>query len=316
MAPLRLAIIATPRSGNTWLRNLLMRLYGIPQNASHQLTDEDWGRMPPEVAYQIHWPRTDDFLARLAGHGFRVVTLARHPLDVLISILHFAWYSSETERWLLGRDGDESGLRGAAPRSRPFLDYATGRRAAALLSVTCDWWGRPGVLCLRYEDLVRDPAAGLAVVAESLGPPRGGSVADVVAECSIDRLRTHSTVNHFWQGRPGLWRDLLPAAEAGEIARAVAPVLDRLGYACDPDPALDARTADYNWVRSVGPELATTLQNKTAGHQAQLAWWDEYTRRIVADAEQARRERDAALAEAAQLRAELERRPAAGAEAA
>ena len=256
--PLRIAVVSTPRSGNTWLRAMLSHMYGVPTAATHELADDDWGRFPPEVVHQIPWPRTPEFLAKLRGHGFRVVTLARHPLDTLVSILHFAWYDRETANWLLGCGGDEAGLRGAMPRSRPFLDYAAGPRAAALLAVTGDWWGQEGVTSVRYEDLVADTAGQLAALAEVFGPPRCESLAGAVAACAMGQLRKQSLNNHFWQGKPGLWRDLLPAPEAGELAAALAPVLTRLGYGIDPDPALDAGAADRNWVgagrRRVGPD--------------------------------------------------------------
>src|ERR1700689_2390224 len=102
--PLRLAIVSTPRSGNMWLRTLLQRCYNIPTNATHELTDEQWQQMPGEGLHQIHWPRTSEFVSRLRDHGFKVITIARHPLDTLISILHFPWYS-QTQKWLLGEGG-------------------------------------------------------------------------------------------------------------------------------------------------------------------------------------------------------------------
>ncbi len=299
--PLRIAIVATPRSGNTWLRAMLGEVYGVPTNATHELGGDDWGRLPPEIVHQIHWPRTPEFLGDLRANGFRVVTLARHPLDTLISILHFAWYDRETASWLLGREGDEKGLRGATPRGRPFLDYAAGPRAAALLAVTCDWWQQEGVCSVRYEDLVADPAGQLTALAGALGPPRCASVADAVAACAMGELRKDSLNNHFWKGRPGLWRDLLPAAEAGELAAALAPVLARLGYDIDADPALDAGAADRNWVGLVGPELTQTLAGVTEGFRAKLAATDARAEAALAAATQARRERDDAVAAAARL---------------
>ena len=40
---------------------------------------------------------------------------------------------------------------------------------------------------------------------------------------------------HFWQGKPGLWKTLLPAAEAAALAPALASDLSELGYVCDPE---------------------------------------------------------------------------------
>jgi hypothetical protein len=216
---------------------------------------------------QIHWRREPEFEAALRRHGFRVLTIARHPLDVLISILQFAVHEPETARWLCGRHGDEASIWGAMPRSRPFLEYATGPRAAELLAVTCDWWAAPGVVPLRYEDFVADPVRELNRLAEHIGPARADA-SEVRDRAALGKIPT--TNSHFWQGKPGLWRALVPTAEATEVRAAIAPALAELGYACDPDPALDAVTADRNWIRLVGPALRAGLSRAMTGHRAEV----------------------------------------------
>ena len=123
---------------------------------------------------------------------------------------------------------------------------------------------------MRYEDCVSDAQAELARLEAEFGPVRCGSRAEAVEACSLGRMRSRATNNHFWQGQPGQWQHLLPAPEAQEIAAALAPVMQALGYTCDPDPALDARTADRNWVRLVGDEIKETLRRNTEGHRAEL----------------------------------------------
>jgi hypothetical protein len=263
---MRIAVVSTPRAGNTWVRHLLGTAYRVPHLARHSMADADWAALPPEVVLQLHWRRTPDFAAKLDAHGFRVVTVARHPLDVLISILHFCVHESESEHWLLGAGGSEADIYGAMPRSRTFVEYAKGPRAAELLAVTPDWWGQPGVVGVRYEDLVADTAAELRRLEAEFGPVRCGLVTEAVEACALGKMRQRSTNSHFWQGRPGLWRHLLPAAEAHEIAAA----LPDLGYPIDPDPDLDALTADRNWVRLVGEETKQALRRATEGHRAQV----------------------------------------------
>jgi Sulfotransferase domain len=265
-APLRIAVVSTPRAGNTWVRHLLGTAYQVPHLARHAMTDSDWAELASEVVLQLHWRRTPEFVAKLDEHGFRVVTVARHPLDVLISILHFCVYESESEQWLLGAGGSEADIYGAMPRSRTFIEYAKGPRAAELLAVTQDWWNQPGVVGVRYEDLVADTANELRRLEEVFGPIRCGSVQEAVEACTMGRLRQQTTNNHFWQGRPGLWRHLLPEAEANEIVSA----LPTPAYPIDLDPALDALTADRNWVRLVGEETKRALRRANDGHRAQL----------------------------------------------
>jgi hypothetical protein len=274
-APLRIAVVSTPRAGNTWVRHLLGTAYQIPHLARHSMSDADWAALPPEVVLQLHWRRTPEFVASLNEQGFRVVTVARHPLDVLISILHFCIYESESEQWLVGAGGSEAEIYAAMPRSRSFVEYAKGARAAELLAVTPDWWGQPRVVGVSYEDCVSDTEKELQRLEAAFGPVRCKSRHAIVEACSLNRLRPISINNHFWKGSPGLWRHLLPAADANEIAQLISSVFSRLGYSCDPDPALDAITADRNWVQLVGAEVKRTLGRSTEGHLAALKAKDD-----------------------------------------
>lgn len=266
---MRLAIISTPRSGNTWLRELLGRIYAIPQVPVHFLTDDDWRRLPDECILQMHWRVEPAFLARLREEGFRVLTVARHPFDVLISILHFTIYS-DTSPWLRGAGGDESSLYGATPRSRAFVSYAASPRARELFAVTSDWWNEPETLAVRYENMVADPHTELQKIAETIGPIRGVSFHTAIEETSVKRLNLTCTNNHFWQGRPGLWRDLLPENVARELSNAVQAPLTAFGYAVDPVSSLTDDQADANWVRYFGNELIATVRRSTETQRTQI----------------------------------------------
>src|SRR5262249_8402102 len=151
-----------------------------------------------------------------------------------------------------------------------FVEYAKGPRATQLLAVTPDWWGRPGVIGVRYEDCVHDADGELLRLETMFGPVRCGSRTQVVASCSLGRLRQRATNNHFWKGSPGLWRQLLPAAEAQEIADAQRDAFAGMSYSCDPDPDLDPLAADRNWVRLVGDEMKQAVRRAAEGHRAQL----------------------------------------------
>jgi len=264
--PLRIALLGTPRSGNTWLRFLLGAAAGIPTCAVHELTDAMLTDLPPECIVQIHWRRDPEFLKLLAANGFRVLTIARHPFDVLISIVQFAIHESESDRWLCGRGGDESGLFGALPRSRAFVEYATGDRARELFGITGDWWTHPGAVTARYEDIVRDPVGELGRLLAAFSPESNADLAEVVARHDLQQLRKTSFNNHFWKGQPGLWRHLLPAAEARDIADAHAWHLQLLGYTCDADGALTNSAADRNWISASGPSLRAALRRAAASH--------------------------------------------------
>jgi hypothetical protein len=285
-SPLRIAIVSTPRSGNTWVRHLLADAYCIPHLAVHSLHDQEWDSLPGECVLQLHARRTPEFEGRLHAHGFRVLTLARHPFDVLVSILQFTLTAKNTADWLHGAGGDETSLYGAMPRSRSFTAYATSPRAAELLAVTTDWWRHEDAISVRYEEFVADALGELSRLQETFGPLRTMKLQDVVKSYTLDRFQAENSNNHFWQGTPGLWRSLLPRVEAEEIASVLASLLDRLGYRCESDATLTADEADRNWVQLAGPGIrrAIARANEAQRSEVQAA----HDRAASAEAEVAR----------------------------
>jgi hypothetical protein len=66
---------------------------------------------------QLHWHRTPELFGRLLErHGFRVVSIARHPFDVLLSILQFV--ASQPSVDALGWPVEALGLEPGAAQAR------------------------------------------------------------------------------------------------------------------------------------------------------------------------------------------------------
>jgi hypothetical protein len=242
---LRLAIIGTPRSGNSWLRYILRDAYGLTEMSFHH-PREIPTELPPAVVLQIHWYRVAPFRSWLKAHGFRVIVPARHPLDVLLSILHFVRYEPETARWLDGAGAIPADLRAASPVSPAFAAYACGQGAANLLGVSAAWWRDDTALRIRYEDMVRDPYAALAPLIAALGAPRHG-LAAALAGASLDVFKGLPN-RHGWQGTPGLWRSLIPPGLAMRIYLSQRAAFQTLGYGIRPY-WLPSRIAGRNWAK-------------------------------------------------------------------
>jgi hypothetical protein len=101
---------------------------------------------------------------------------------------------------------------------------------------------------VRFEDLLRQPETELTRLVDELGVAARTDVALAVRETSLAKLREAAgRTDHFWQGRAGLWRDLLPAATAQLIIQAHQDYLRQLGYECDPDAHLSEADADLRW---------------------------------------------------------------------
>lgn len=246
---------------------MLRSMYVLPDFAEHDPANIPWDELPPDAIVNLHATPTRAICERLTG--FRIITIARHPLDTLISILHFAPFHSASDGWLLGQGGGEGAIRGATPVSPEFIEYATGPRTAALLSVSRLWWDVPGVIRLRYEDLVGNTTGELARIAEQLQLPVAQSPESVAQDHALDAMRGRhvSFRQHVWKGQPRYWRRFLPSDVARRIAAAHPQSFAPLGYTCDPDVALDADTADVNWARAMADTVSRLAGDLAATRQ-------------------------------------------------
>ncbi len=127
--PTRIALLATPRSGTTWLRLILAHVLDLEELSVFHPADVDWAHLPERAVIHLHWPRTAHLQSLLEAARVNVVTMSRHPFDVLVSILRLAQTEPETIRWLWSRGGDEEALLDADPSSEEFAQWALSERA-------------------------------------------------------------------------------------------------------------------------------------------------------------------------------------------
>ena len=206
--PVRVCLSSTPRSGNTWMRHALADWFEAPSSAVHSPREVDWSALPDRYVLQIHWPPSESWLRRLRQHNFRVVSIARHPAAVLLSILRFAQRDDSTSRWLLGRAGNERALVGATPIDQQFAQYVKSPRAKLLLGITPSWWLIPATVKLRFEDLIANPSVEMGKVLAELDADAGKRTQDGIMPPDLleMRRRVPSNAYHFWTGSASGWR--------------------------------------------------------------------------------------------------------------
>jgi hypothetical protein len=261
-----LLIIGHPKSGNTWLRVLLSRLYqfrhGLP--AHLVVTSDELNR---RVAAIPRISATNGWYSYEAAVGERlaidaapnpiqekpIVFLPRHPIDIATS-----WYLQVTKRQsrakfeLINASLDE-------PIDRATIDRWTFVRHSGfgllnIIDFLNTFQARvealPNAITVPYEALRADPASQLARIGALMGERfTAEEIAEAVRFGSFDNLKSLESDNFFKQKglRPGIkgdvesskvrrakvggYREDFTAEQAAELEALVAERLDpALGY--------------------------------------------------------------------------------------
>lgn len=230
-----LLIIGHPKSGNTWLRVLLSRLYqhrhGLPAHLV-VTSDELHRRVPaiPRISATNGWYSYERAVgARLAVDAPAnpikekpIVFLPRHPIDIATS-----WYLQVTKRQsrakfeLINADLAESIDRTTIDRWR-FVRHS-GFGLGNIIDFLNTWQARvarlPNAITVPYEALRADPAGELRRIGELMGERfTEEEIAEAVSFGSFDNLKELESGNFFRQKglRPGIRGD----AESSKVRRA------------------------------------------------------------------------------------------------
>lgn len=240
---MQIAIVSSPRCGTTWARMVLARALNLEEIAVFNWQDLP-RELPEACVLSIHWYREPNFQSFLRQNNFRLIVLARHPLDVLLSVLHFIRYEPLTARWLEGNCVIPEQLIGSSSVSEAFNRYATSWGAENLLSISYQWWHEPGALRIRYEQMVADPKGQFSSIAKAFDTATD-RLEPVLGAANLEVFRAMPN-RHGWQGMPGLWRKLIPTTAALKIYLYHRRVFDVLGYSI-PLSLTSPASAKHNW---------------------------------------------------------------------
>ncbi len=224
-------IVAYPKSGITWLQNMVAAaMFGLnPQNTPDGLVQD----LVPDVHYKPFYKRyrTPTFFKthHLPRPEYRrVVYLLRDGRDAMVSYWHH--------------------LQALGGRNIEFAEMLTGG-----VPFPCGWhehveqWtANPhgaDMLTIRYEDLKTDPVTELVRVCDFSGMPRDRSVlARVAEECSFAAMRAREQRlgwdNPDWpkdrpfvrRGITGSYKDEMPRECLTLFQAAAGATLRKVGY--------------------------------------------------------------------------------------
>lgn len=240
-----LVVVGTPRSGNTATRTVLAHAYGLAEAASHDPLVLQ-APLSRDAIVQVHAPYSCAAESSLRDRGFSIVTPVRHPLDVLVSMLHFAQFEPQVNEWLGGRCFTE--LVGATPADSAFSAFAFSECASRLLSISVDW-ARVADVTFRYRDIYPD----MTRIADLPGLPRrradrtSGADDNVTARLAALRSRPNM---HAWIGTPDYWMRFIPIGLAEELRQAHPQAFAVGRYTIDGAQHLTSAQIERAWANA------------------------------------------------------------------
>jgi hypothetical protein len=233
---LKLVILSTPKTGNTWLRWLLhyayrIRIAELPLKWVPGCADD----LPPKFVTHQHLFPNENLVRWLVDSRAVVLTTIRHPADTFLSLFHYAkWHETGLAGAMLKQDGDRPGKNALR-----YINYSFPQNYAISLA-----WARLGSHVIRYEDLLVDPLSQLREITAKIVPLDEERLKAAVLLCKPEhltgpgivdprQLRTHSARR---------WIQELPS----EIVDAMA---------CIQPYASACKMYGYDWSRSAQEPL-------------------------------------------------------------
>lgn len=242
---LKILIVSTPKTGNTWVKNLLSTIYGLPiVQIGPRFDPAEVDALGPRWVTHQHYTAQPQIIEYAQRNNVEFVTTIRHPGDALVSKFHFVrnfvdrlTFSDIDLSPLMSRDDDAMGEHTA---------YYAKHGFPISLDISLGWMRTARSHVVRYEDLWRDPVDALTQLTDSLQPVPQDRIERATDLCDIQmlrRFRDDAEGKFFRKGGPGNWRYELPASII-DVFRHQEPYPDlfkALGYTLDPhDPVIDA----------------------------------------------------------------------------
>jgi Sulfotransferase domain len=209
-------IISFGKSGRTWLRVMLSRVYQIRHGLAqrHLIAFDNLHNKVPAIPliFFTHDNYLKDYSeqgdSKALYHGKRVVLMIRDPADVAVS-QYFQWKFRMTSR--------KKSINDYPPPGADVSLYDFVMMPGCGLPKIIDWmngWGREigsmkDLMIVRYEDLRAQPEEMLRRVLEFIGTPgRPEEIREAVQFASVENMRALEQKRVFWlSGRRMLAKD-------------------------------------------------------------------------------------------------------------
>jgi Sulfotransferase domain len=262
---LKILIVGTPRTGNTWIKYCLSLIYDLP--VVDFPPPEFWRPFDAHpydqlgrrwIAHQ-HLPPYQAFVDWTRERNIVLATTVRHPGDTLVSLYYYVrnfagktYIDPQTVKLLLNKETRSSRIE----VSDGFEVYVRTKFFKAL-NFSIAWLQRNLSYGIRYENLWYSPLETLQALTDEIRPVPEPVLKNAVAKSRIEQMRSNvgEDRDFFRGGGVGGWRSSLP--------RSVIELLDQsppypaqfrwLGYDLDPEIA-DCETQSIKSLNSKGQQ--------------------------------------------------------------
>jgi len=252
---MRIALLASPRCGNNWVRRVLSDVLSYPHFAAHSI-DEFPRPLPSECIINIHAVNDPAVKTFLKENSCTNIVLTRHPFDIFVSVLQFARNEPAVHKWLNGSCQIPHDVDGLCPDDAEFVGWMTGRGAKNLLSVSLSWWtDKDTAIRMRYEDLVMKPRETFSGIINELGIKRIGCLEEALQKYTVSYFSQFR--NHGWLGQVGSYRRFITSANCDRVIAAQLECFMTMSYAALADPKLSHRAARTDYFAAIMPIAVT-----------------------------------------------------------
>jgi hypothetical protein len=222
---LKILIVSTPKTGNTWLQHLLATAYNLPvvDFVRHGFWEEvERQRINGSNSSWIgkyHLRPQEDSFDWAREFNVVLITTVRHPADTLVSLYHYVQnfadrvqIDAEAVRFLLVPAAERNNSD-KIPLSEGLETYVRSKFFHSL-NYSIGWLHSGLSYGLRYEDLWHSPVTTLKALTDQIYQISEAVVEDAVEQCRIDTLRQTAgdSKAFFRAGGVGGWKSSLPPA--------------------------------------------------------------------------------------------------------
>ena len=242
---LKILIVGTSRTGNTWVKRCLSLIYDLP--VVDFAPPEFWRPFDAHpydqlghrwIAHQ-HLPPFDSVVRWARDRNVILITTTRHPADTLVSLYHYvrnfgARGDIERETLELLEMSDKQEKKETHSANSDALQAYVREKFFKTLNFSIAWLQRRLSYGIRYEDLCYKPLETIRALTDQLCPVSSELISACLEKCSIKEMRKHAQGDaaFFRGGGVGNWKTSLPAVIVSMLCQLppYSSQIEWLGY--------------------------------------------------------------------------------------